>query len=131
MSATKEAEQAASWQRFYDRLRALILTFGTEDIRESGDCWILDENWGPEQQKIYVGNLKLLEPVVVNAMQQLVRDFPDWEIRVAIAVPGTDWPDMGLTIRAHEIIDGLQRQYFPSEYRNLHYEGSRPGTERD
>jgi hypothetical protein len=38
---------------------------------------------------------------------------------------------MGLTIRAHEIIDGLQRQYFPEPYRSFRYEGSRPGTEYD
>jgi hypothetical protein len=38
---------------------------------------------------------------------------------------------MGLTIRRHEIIDGLQRQYFPPAYRHFQYPGSRPGTERD
>jgi hypothetical protein len=44
---------------------------------------------------------------------------------------GENWPEMGLIIRGPEIIDGLQRQYFPAEYRNLAYEGSRPGTDRD
>jgi hypothetical protein len=38
---------------------------------------------------------------------------------------------MGLTIRDHEIIDGLQRQYFPREFQSIRYRGSRPGTERD
>jgi hypothetical protein len=52
---------------------------------------------------------------------------------VAVYVPGVgeDWPDMGLTIRAHEIVDGLQRSLFPKEFQNLRYEGSRPGTDRD
>jgi hypothetical protein len=38
---------------------------------------------------------------------------------------------MGLTIRAHEIIDGLQREFFPKEFRIFSYEDARPGTERD
>jgi hypothetical protein len=38
---------------------------------------------------------------------------------------------MGLYIRAHEIIDGLRREYFPEPYRSYQYDGSRPGTEDD
>jgi hypothetical protein len=61
------------------------------------------------------------------------RGFPGWELVVAVAVPGhyDDWPDMGLYVRLHEIIDGLQRKYFPKEFQNFEYEGSRTGTERD
>jgi hypothetical protein len=32
---------------------------------------------------------------------------------------------MGLTVRAHEIIDNLKRQYFPKEFQVIEYEGSR------
>ena len=35
---------------------------------------------------------------------------------------------MGLTIRKHEIIDGLQRQYFPEEFQSFRYADSKPGT---
>jgi hypothetical protein len=28
-------------------------------------------------------------------------------------------------VRPHEIIDGLQRQYFPKEFQGIEYEGSR------
>lgn len=54
-------------------------------------------------------------------------------IVIAVYVPavGKTWPDMGLTIRKNEIVDGLQRNHFPPEFQALHYEGSRPGTERD
>jgi hypothetical protein len=53
--------------------------------------------------------------------------FPDWEIVVAIDLSdkGHSWPNMGLTIRAHEIIDELQRQYFPPQYQGIKYEGAR------
>jgi hypothetical protein len=63
----------------------------------------------------------------------MLREFPDWEIMIGVSMPepAGPWPDMGLTIRAHEIIDGLQRRYFPPEYRGIQYDGSRPGTDRD
>jgi hypothetical protein len=32
---------------------------------------------------------------------------------------------MGLYIRPHEIIDGLQRRYFPKEFQDIAYEGAR------
>ena len=33
---------------------------------------------------------------------------------------------MYFIIGNNEIIDGLQRQYFPEEYKTIEYEGSRP-----
>jgi hypothetical protein len=122
-----------TWQRFFLLLRRCLRRFGTEDADQGADCWVDDEHWGRRQQKVYVRNLELLRPAVVNAMQALLTEFPGWEIMVAVAVPGEGdaWPDMGLTIRAHEIIDGLQRPYFPERFRSFHYAGSRPGTERD
>lgn len=128
-----ELEQANTWQLLYDRIRRFMLTQGTEYYLQTGDCWVLDDNWGSKQQKILVRNLKLLRPPVIKSLQRMLQEFPDWEIMVAVSMPAPKgpWPDMGLTIRAHEIIDGLQRQYFPPEYRGIQYEGSRPGTERD
>jgi hypothetical protein len=38
---------------------------------------------------------------------------------------------MGLYIRPHEIIDALQRHYFPAEFQRLEYEGARRGTAHD
>jgi hypothetical protein len=75
----------------------------------------------------------MLRPPVVESLQRVLHEFPDWEIMVAVSVPGLGeaWPDMGITIRAHEIVDGLQRQYFPPEFRDIRYEGSRAGTDRD
>lgn len=123
-------EQLKTWRILYGRLRKTLLRFGTEGGLSPADCWIEEDNWGYRQHKVYVRNLKMLSPLVVKSLQQVMMDFPDWEIMIAVSVRD-EWPDMGLTIRAHEIIDGLQRQYFPPEFRDLHYEGSRPGTERD
>jgi hypothetical protein len=51
---------------------------------------------------------------------------------MAVDVPGKEkeWPRMGLTIRKHEIIDGLRRDLMP-ELANVHFAGSRSGTEND
>ena len=85
------------------------------------------------RSEIYVNNLTLLKPPVIKSLQRVLADFPGWEIMVAVSVRGAGeaWPEMGLTIRAHEIVDGLQRQYFPKEFQNIEYEGSRRGTDRD
>jgi hypothetical protein len=126
-------EQTETWEILYQRILELILQYGTEDFRETADCWVDDDNIGTEQQKIYIRNLALLQPHVITALQGLLTEYPNWEIMVAVSVPGTGeaWPDMGLTIRAHEIVDGLQRQYFPKEFQALKYQGSRRGTDRD
>jgi hypothetical protein len=106
--------------------------FGQEDTHLPGDFWVHDEYWGYPQVKVYLGNLALLQTPLVSELRTLLSDFPGHEIIVAIAVLGREhWPDMGLTIRAHEIVDRLQREYFPPELRAVAFEGSRPGTERD
>jgi hypothetical protein len=127
------SDQNKTWERLYRRICNLLQQFGNEDAFARGDYWVEDENWGHRQQKIYVNNLRLLEPAVVNLLRAQLADFPGWEIRVAVYIPGVGetWPDMGLTIRAHEIIDGLQREFFPKEFRIFSYEDARPGTERD
>jgi hypothetical protein len=126
-------EQAIEWDLLYRKVRRLFLHFGTEDFRRTADCWIDDDNLGTKQQKIYIRSLALLRPEVIKTLQRLLTDFSDWEIVIAVSVPGLGetWPDMGLTIRTHEIIDGLQRQYFPREFQNFEYQNSRPGTDRD
>lgn len=131
--ADEDLKQVETWQLLYDRIREFMLTVGTESHLHSADCWVHDDNWGSKQQKIYVRNLKLLRPSIIKSFQQMLQEFPDWEIIIAVSMPAPvgPWPDMGLTIRAHEIIDGLQRQYFPPEHRGIQYEGSRPGTDRD
>ena len=133
MTVGEEDDQAREWELLYERVRQFLSQFGTESYRRTADFWVHDDNWGPRQQKIYVRNLMLLRPDIVRGLQNLLAELPGWEIMVAVSVPGPGdvWPEMGLTIRAQEVVDGLQRQYFPKEFQNLQYEGSRPGTDRD
>jgi hypothetical protein len=126
-------DQARDWRRLYTHIGDFLAQFGTLDTLGNADYWLLDDNWGGTQQKIFVNNLTMLEPRVITGLQRLLSDFPKWEIVVAVSLrgPAEKWPDMGLTIRRHEIVDGLQRGYFPLPFQSLRYEGSRPGTDRD
>lgn len=130
---TDDEEQNESWQALYERIVSLLPTYGIESAIGEGDYWVLDENWGPRQHKVCVFNLSMLRNNVVRSLQELLKEFPDWGIMLAVDVPEMEniWPPMDLIIREHEIIDGLQRQYFPPEYQSIQYEGSRVGTDKD
>lgn len=124
-----DAEQVRVWEILYVRLKDILDEFGREDWLGRADYWIVDDNWGTRQHKLYITNLDLLAPSVVRLLQNALAEFTGWEIVVAIDLreKGHSWPNMGLTIRAHEIIDELQRQYFPTQYQGLKYDGSRRG----
>lgn len=102
-------------------------------IERRGDYWIIDEPYGLDQHNAYFHKFKMFDPKVVKELQELLKQFSGWEIFITASIEpeGKDWPDMGLIVREHEIIDGLQRQYFPPEYRSIQYEGSRVGTDKD
>jgi hypothetical protein len=133
MGTAKNSDQEEHWERLYAALSKALQRFGREDAFGNADYWLLDDNWGNRQQKVEIQNLNLIRPEVVSSLQKTLVDFPDWEIAVAIDIPEheTDWPAMGLIIRSREIVDGLQRQYFPAEFQNIEYENSRRGTDRD
>jgi hypothetical protein len=133
MDANDESDQERAWGALYDRIGDLLRPLAVENAFREGDYWLVDENWGVYQHKLEIQKLELLRPHVVKALQALLNGYRDWEIVVSVDVPGTEksWPAMGLIIRDDEIIDGLQRQYFPLEFQSIAYEGSRPGTDRD
>ena len=122
-----DLEQMRIWEMLYVRLKDTLDELGREDWRGHGDYWIISDNWGIPQHKLHINNLDLLAPSVVKLLQGILADCPGWEIVVAIDLEekGFHWPDMGLTIRPHEIIDELQREYFPKQYQGIKYERSR------
>lgn len=123
------------WEELYRRMTAVLQKYGndTNFRTDEGDFWIIDEPYGFDQHNVYFNKLKMFDPKIVRELQLLLKQFPGWEIFVTayIKPEGESWPDMGLIIREHEIIDGLQRQYFPPEFRSIQYEGSRVGTDKD
>ena len=112
----------------FERLRTeideLLSQYGRPDsLSGLGDYSAHADFRQSNQVKVSIGNLDLLKPAIVAQLQAIVRKFPGWEIVAAVAIDGHfyDWPDMGLYIRPNEIVDELQRQYFPKEYQNISY----------
>jgi len=116
------------FERLIMRVEKLMAKFGrSATAADEYDFSVLADFWGHPQVKISICNLTLLHPHIVKRLQELVAEFPGWEIVYTVTLHDHlyDWPDMGLYIREHEVVDGLQRQYFPKEFQGLEYEGSR------
>jgi hypothetical protein len=131
----RHAEQFAVFERLRHRVKKLLERFGRPDYlpgQPHGDYQVHGDYSEYPQVVVFVENLELLRPPVVNALQQLTKDFPGWQIDLMVALRGRkDWPNMGISIRASEIVDDLRRQYFPKEFQDLAYEGARRGTVYD
>jgi hypothetical protein len=129
-------EQVSTFERLRDRTWDILKHFGKVHYlptQPHGDYSVHGDYAGYPEVVVFVDNLEMLRPPVVAALKDLIKDYPGWQITMTIAVRGhyNDWPHMGLYIRPHEIIDGLQRQYFSKEFQNIEYEGSRRGTVDD
>jgi hypothetical protein len=131
----RQNEQFDVFERLCPRVDKLLERFGRPDFlpgQPYGDYHVHDDYSEYPQVVVFVENLKLMDVPVVDALQQLVKEFPGWQIDLMVTLRGhEDWPNMGISIRADEIVDDLQRQYFPPEYQNLAYEHARRGNVLD
>jgi len=128
-SEEAEDRQEIEWEALYGRIKSLLGQWGVEDAFGNGDYLIVDDNYGWNLQKIEIHSLGMLKPRIIEQLHTLLNDFPDWQIVIAVDVPGKEhWPLMGVTIRKHEIIDGLRREVLPPEFNDFKISGSRPGT---
>jgi hypothetical protein len=112
------------FERLRTEINNLLSQYGRPDsLSGLGDYSAHADFLQSNQVKVSIGNLELLKPSIVAQLQAVVRKFPGWEIVYTVAVDGhfDDWPDMGLRIRPNEIVDDLQRQYFPKEYQSISY----------
>lgn len=116
-------EQGRQWDTLYDQISKTLQLFGTEDHFGKGDYLLVSDNMGPKYHQVEVHRLHMLQPTVIKALQALRRDFPGWQIIVAVDVPGSEgkWPPMGLRVQRDAIIDDLQRQYLPAEFQDIRY----------
>jgi hypothetical protein len=121
----KDTSQEREWLILHDQITEALDRVGRKDPFGEGDYWLLDENWGWYAQQLEVQNLKLLAPPIIRSLQALLADYPEWDIRVRIDVPGEEdgRPGMGLTIYHDEIVDELQRELLPEEFRDFRYDG--------
>jgi hypothetical protein len=125
-------QQDREWNELYGKVAAVIHRYGRESAIGEGDFWVLSDNYNDRwfRQIVYLFTLKLLDLQLIAELRGLLRDFPRWEIVLAIDIPGKekDWPRMGLRIRRDEIIDSLIRALLPAPYNTLVFPDSRPGT---
>jgi hypothetical protein len=128
-----DPEHDRVWDMVYGRMLSFLQAYGKNDPFGKGQYFVIDDDYGPDFNKIEVHDLRMLAPDVISGLRSLLADLPPWSITVAIDVDNLDpkRPMMGLTIRKHEIIDGLDRRYLPPEFANLRYPDSRPGTYDD
>jgi hypothetical protein len=131
----RQNEQYEVFERLCDLVEKVLERFGRPDYlpgQPYGDFQVHCDYSEYPRVVVFVDNLKLLLPPVVDALQQLVKEFPGWHIDLRVTTRGhEDWPNMGISIRADEIVDGLQRQYFPTEFQDLAYDGARRGSVLD
>ena len=133
MTSAEDTAQEKVWAALYDRISAVLSRFGTEDHYGGGDYLVVDDNYGHRRHTIEIHKLRMLDPTLVRMLRALLAELPDWEVVIAVDVPGTEksWPRMGVVIRKNEVVDGLQRGHFPPEFQKIEFEESRPGTGYD
>jgi hypothetical protein len=110
-------EQLDVFEQIYPRVDALMDRFGRPDFlpgQVHGDHMVHGDYGGYPEVVVFVHNLALLRPAVVDELQKLIKQYPGWQITVTVAPweRPRGWPNMGLYVGPNEIIDGLQRQYF-------------------
>lgn len=123
----EEELQDLLWDNAYKYLVSLFGRFGTENAFGRGDFWVVDDNYGGNQNTVCIFNLAILTPLVVERVHEFLQSLPDWEIILVVDVEAGEgkWPAMGVIVRKHEIIDELQREYLPPPYNQLEFPGSR------
>jgi hypothetical protein len=122
-----EERQNREWKELYERMKLALLQYG-EDYIDGGDYYLVDENFDRYMHQVEFHKLHMLRPEIVTALQNLLVGYPDWELAISLRIPERDIvvdPADGLTLCDDEIIDALDRELLPQEYR-FKYSGSRP-----
>jgi hypothetical protein len=120
MTVDLGAEQAREWGFLHEAIREALRAFGADDVAGRADYSLLDDNLGHYRQRVEIEEPRLLHPVVVKSLQNLLAAYPNWEIVLTLVGCG------GVIIRDDEIIDGLRRDDLPKALRAIAYAGSRP-----
>ena len=83
-----------------DRAFALLEQFGESGYQppyeSEVDYSVEGDFTGYPEVVVYVDNLKMLRPSVIDALQALIVKYPGWQITVTVTVRGhyDDWPNM-------------------------------------
>lgn len=133
MSADMQAGQQRDWQLLHDAITGVLDLYGVKDPFRRGDYWLLDENWGRYSQQLEFQDLRLFDRLILKALQDLLRPFPEWYITIRVDVVGKEdqWPGMGVVIYRDRMVDDLNRDFLPARFRDLVFgEAQAAETER-
>jgi hypothetical protein len=112
------------WFRLYDELLSYFSTKGRCDPLGKADFFVLDDDWGNSQQKIFVQNEDFLTEEIVYKIKKILERFPNWEVVVQMDLPewdGQNIPPMGLVISAREIKDDLKKEFLKGNMKNVRF----------
>jgi hypothetical protein len=125
------------WQErieLFKRLARALRQFG----RNRQDYFLAKERSWAYRHLVFTDSAPLLRSPAIKALQELLLDFPDWEIIICVVnqesesedvrLYGFEWPDSQVIIRDDAIIDSLNRDHLPQEFRDLVIDGSRPDS---
>lgn len=92
------------------------------------DYEVYESSWGLSQVLLRIMNLHVLNARIVAKLRRILKNKPGWEIMVRIEDDDdvTDCLAKGIRIRTHEIVDALQRDCLPPEFRSLTFIDVRP-----
>lgn len=132
----QDSDPTETFESLYRCVGELLVRFGQPNFlsgKPYGDYSVHGDYNNSSQIVVFISTLKMLQPSVVFALQHILKGFPGWEIdlRVVLWDHLRDWPEMNVRILSDQIVDGLQRQYFPKEFQTIQYEGATQGTAHD
>jgi hypothetical protein len=118
----------------FKRMSRTLRQFG----RNGNDYHLFKERTWAYRHLIFTDSSQFLRSQAIKSLQTLLADFPDWEIIICVVNQqsdsedvrqyGFEWPDSQIVIRDDEIVDSLDRDRLPREFRDVVIEGSRPDT---
>lgn len=113
----RQSEQYEVFEDLQGRVDKLLERFGRPNFipgqPAQGDYSVHGDYSEYPQVVVFVHNLELLQQPAVSSLQGLVCEFPGWRIDLMVGLWDhlKDWPNMGISIRAKEIVDDLKREY--------------------
>jgi hypothetical protein len=126
MNKLADEQRKKEWQELYRLTKRALAPFGKDD-EAGGDYFVIDLFPNEKVQMIELHRLHMLRPEIITSLHRLLVDFPDWQIEVFVMSPEENTvidPESGLILRRDGIIDALDREELPKQYRFV-YEGSR------
>ncbi len=114
-----EEVQIREWESLFEALQSALAEYGNEDAFGDGDFWIVDDNYGTPQHKVCVHRAAFLTRPMVAAVQTLLKGWTlRWEVIFSFDDddPRRHPDDLGLTVRANEIVEHWDHERMRSSY---------------